>query len=125
MVNQLPQVSELDVLAIPTPLVSSPLQPKHQKSEAKADSLQHLAPPAGEQKQTHLRGISYLDEIFGVPSDTAEASSNGPIAPDGTLRDGEEEDDFDTASLEADVNAWLQNENLPDGTNWLDQVVLN
>jgi len=124
MINQLPQVAELDVLAIPTPLVSSPLQPKHHKADANADSQQHLAPPAEEQK-THLRGISYLDEIFGVPSDTAESTSKGPIAPDGTLRDDEEEDEFDTASLEADVNAWLTGENLPDGTNWLDQVVLN
>ena len=59
--------------------------------------------------------------MFEVP-----AEANDPLAPDGTLRDddGENTDAYD--ALEADVSAWLEgNGNLVEGTEWLDQVVLN
>ena len=73
-------------------------------------------------KGTHLRGISFLDELFEAPPETPK----GPLAPDGTLREvREEEPEYDEAALEADVNAWLQNDNLTEGAEWLDQVVLN
>ena len=105
------------MLSIPTPLVSSPVQPK----PAKATET-----PSTQQPETgHIRGISFLDELFEAK---LLPQSKGPIAPDGTLREeGEEEEDdgYDEAALEADVNAWLENENLPEGTGWLDQVVLN
>jgi hypothetical protein len=61
----------------------------------------------------------------------AETPKGGPLAPDGTLREvveeeeEEEEPAYDEAALEADVNAWLQNENLTEGSEWLEQVVLN
>jgi len=112
--NQLAQVSELDLLSIPTPLVSSPIQSRQSKPQET-----QLEEP----KSTHLRGISFLDELFESKSPTPK----GPIAPDGTLReDDDEEDDggYDDAALEADVNAWLENDNL-EGTGWLDQVILN
>lgn len=111
--NQLAQVSELDVLSIPTPLVSSPTRPPQQQSD-----FQHAEP-----KSSHLRGISFLDELFEVP-----AEPKGPLAPDGTLRTEEEDeqDGYDDAALEADVNSWLEGrDQLAEGTGWLDQVVLN
>jgi hypothetical protein len=106
--NQLAQVSELDLLAIPAPVTSPP---KAGKQDAEANG-------------THLRGISFLDELFEVP---AETPKGGPLAADGTLREVEEEEEpeYDEAALEADVNAWLQNENLTEGSEWLEQVVLN
>ena len=107
--NQLTQVSELDLLSIPTPLVSSPVQPKQTET------------PSAQPDTGHIRGISFLEELFEAqPS----PHTKGPIAPDGTLRE-EDDDGYDEAALEADVNAWLENENLPEGTGWLDQVVLN
>ena len=113
-VNQLTQVSELDLLSIPTPLVSSPVQPKQSKSTE--------TPPI-QSETAHIRGISFLDELFEAKP---VPQSKGPIAPDGTLREeGDEDDGYDEAALEADVNAWLENENLPEGTGWLDQVILN
>src|SRR5277367_3148538 len=114
-VNQLTQVSELDLLSIPTPLVSSPMQPNHTKQ---------VETPSEQPETAHIRGISFLDELFEAqPS----PQTKGPIAPDGTLREEDEDDDngYDEAALEADVNAWLESENLPEGTGWLDQVVLN
>jgi hypothetical protein len=108
--NQLAQVSELDLLAIPAPVTSPPKSAKNEEVE-----------PG---KGTHLRGISFLDELFQAPPETPKG---GPLAADGTLREvvEEEEPEYDEAALEADVNAWLQNENLTDGSEWLDQVVLN
>lgn len=107
--NQLAQVSELDLLAIPVPVTSPPKQ----------DKTVEVEPGKG----THLRGISFLDELFEAPPETQEG---GPLASDGTLRDvQEEEPEYDEAALEADVNAWLQNENLTEDSEWLDQVVLN
>lgn len=111
--NQLAQVSELDILSIPTPLVSSPVQPKFKQAEAQPE----------EPKISHLRGISFLDELFEVP-----AESKGPLAPDGTLLEEDENNEaqvYDDAALEADVNAWLEDNDLTEGTGWLDQVVLN
>jgi hypothetical protein len=99
----------LDILSIPTPLVSSPVQPK--KAETQPE----------EPKISHLRGISFLDELFEIPPEP-----KGPLAPNGTLREeGEAEQVYDDAALEADVNAWLEDNDLTDGTGWLDQVVLN
>jgi hypothetical protein len=108
--NQLAQVSELDILSIPTPLVSSPVQPKTAETQPE------------EPKTSHLRGISFLDELFEIPPEP-----KGPLAPDGTLREeGENEEPvYDDAALEADVNAWLEDNDLTDETGWLDQVVLN
>ena len=80
-------------------------------------------PPVQEKKSSHLRGISFLDELFEAPSE-----DKGPLAPDGTLRedDGGNTDVYDDATLEADVNAWLEGSgNLGDGSEWLDQVVLS
>jgi hypothetical protein len=109
--NQLAQVSELDLLAIPAPVTSPP---KARKTDV-------------ETKGTHLRGISFLDELFEAQPETPK--TGGPLAPDGTLREvveeQEEDPEYDEAALEADVNAWLQNENLTEGSEWLDQVVLN
>jgi hypothetical protein len=117
--NQLPQVSELDVLSIPTPLVSSPAPAKQPQPESQLE----------EPKTSHLRGISFLDELFAQTGDNTDttAEHKGPLAPDGTLRtEEEEEDDYDDAALEEDVNSWLEgNESLAEGTGWLDEVVLN
>lgn len=109
--NQLAQVSELDILSIPNTLTSSAMQTKQSETQ-----------PA-ETKPSHLRGISFLDELFEVPTEP-----KGPLAPDGTLRDADAENPerYDDAALEADVNAWLEGSgNLVDGTEWLDQVVLS
>lgn len=117
--NQLAQVSELDIMSIPTPLVSSPIQPRQQQPKAQE---QHLEQPT----TSHLRGISFLDELFGGgdPESATPKAKRGPLAPDGTLRDDDEGDD--NADLEDDVEAWLQaGGNLTEGTGWLDEVVLN
>jgi hypothetical protein len=110
--NQLAQVSELDLLSIPNSFLSPTRRSKPSETQTE------------ETKQpSHLRGISFLDELFEVPAET-----RGPLAPDGTLRDddGENADGYDDAALEADVNAWLEGSgDLVDGTEWLDQVVLN
>jgi len=119
--NQLAQVSELDVMSIPTPLVSSPMQPKYQQQPQPQpqETLQQQHAPS------HLRGISFLDELFGGEPEPATPKPRGPLAPDGTLRDDGSGDD-DTAALEDDVNAWLEGAgNLTEGTGWLDEVVLN
>ena len=105
--NQLAQVSELNMLSVPNSFSTTPIK----QSES----------PSADTKPSHLRGISFLDELFEVP-----AEANDPLAPDGTLRDddGENTDAYD--ALEADVSAWLEgNGNLVEGTEWLDQVVLN
>ena len=102
--NQLAQVSELDMLSIPASLV--PSSTHSTPSE----------PPLQEKKSSHLRGISFLDELFEAPSE-----DKGPLAPDGTLRedDGGNADIYDDATLEADVNAWLEGSgNLRDGSEW-------
>jgi hypothetical protein len=105
--NQLAQVSELNMLSVPNSFSTTPIK----QSES----------PSADTKPSHLRGISFLDELFEVP-----AEAHDPLAPDGTLRDddGENTDAYD--ALEADVSAWLEgNGNLVEGTEWLDQVVLN
>jgi hypothetical protein len=108
----LAQVSEIDLLSIPNSFLSPTRRSKPSETQTE------------ETKQpSHLRGISFLDELFEVPAET-----RGPLAPDGTLRDddGENADGYDDAALEADVNAWLEGSgDLVDGTEWLDQVVLN
>lgn len=106
-------------MSIPTPLVSSPIQPRQQQPKAQE---QHLEQPT----TSHLRGISFLDELFGGgdPESATPKAKRGPLAPDGTLRDDDEGDD--NADLEDDVEAWLQaGGNLTEGTGWLDEVVLN
>lgn len=109
--NQLAQVSELDMLSIPTRPAPLLMQPKQSE------------PQGQEMKASHIRGISFLDELFEAPPE-----ENGRLAPDGTLRedDGGNTDVYDDAALEADVNAWLEGSgNLDDGSEWLDQVVLS
>ena len=105
----------MDLLNIPTSLVNSPVPRKQDTEETK------------DQPQTsHLRGISFLDELLEVQPEPGAATtpSKGPLAADGTLR--EEEEEYDDVALEADVNAWLEGgDGLAEGTGWLDQVVLN
>jgi len=64
---------------------------------------------------THLRGLSFLDELFEMAPQTPK----GPLAPDGTLWEIEEDPGYDEATLEADMNAWLESENLTEGSEWL------
>jgi hypothetical protein len=120
----LAQVSELDIMSIPTPLVSSPIHPKAQSRQQPPPQTQVREPEA--QPTSHLRGISFLDELFGGGDpDNATPTQKGPLAADGTLRDDESGDE-DLDALEEDVNAWLSAAgNFTEGTNWLDEVVLN
>ena len=97
------------------------MQPKYQQQPQPQpqETLQQQHAPS------HLRGISFLDELFGGEPEPATPKPRGPLAPDGTLRDDGSGDD-DTAALEDDVNAWLEGAgNLTEGTGWLDEVVLN
>ena len=130
--NQLTQVFELDIMSIPTPLVSSPLHPPKYSARAVQQVPQTRQQPQQQEPQqqritSHLRGISFLDELFGGgdPETEATPKAKGPLASDGTLREGLSGDD-DIDALEEDVNTWLEGAgNLTEGTGWLDEVVLN
>ena len=119
-------------MSIPTPLVSSPLHPPKYSARGLQQVPQTQQQPQQQEPQqqpitSHLRGISFLDELFGGgdPETEATPKAKGPLAPDGTLREGESGDD-DIDALEEDVNTWLEGAgNLTEGTGWLDEVVLN
>ena len=117
--TQLPQVSELDLLSISAPIIPSPSQ-ETQTKIAVIDPQPELEPESGK-GTIHLRDISFRDELF----ESVPETPNGRLAPEGTLWEVDQDPVYDEAALQADVNAWLQNENLAEGSEWLDPVVLN
>jgi len=117
--TQLHQVPELELLSVSAPIISSPSQQRQTKI-AVIEPPPELKPESGK-RTTHLGHISFLDELFK----SAPEIRNGPLDPDGTLWGVEQDPVYDEAALEADMTAWVQNESLVEGSEWLDPVVLN